>query len=100
MPSVESPGQLLASATEAYPFRLEDLGALPQPKVGLGVRLGSVTISVDPPMTTDALPGGYFQVGTRSRSVQPIPNPVSVVDGTIAEDQQPLASHWPLFVGR
>lgn len=37
MPSVESPGQLLASATEAYPFRLEDLGALPQPEVGLGV---------------------------------------------------------------
>jgi len=37
MPSVESPGQLLASAAEAYPLRLEDLGALPQPEVGLGV---------------------------------------------------------------
>ena len=37
MPSVESAGQLLASATEAYPLRLEDLGALPQPEVGLGI---------------------------------------------------------------
>jgi hypothetical protein len=37
MPSVESPGQLLASATEAYPLRLEDLGTMPQPEVGLGI---------------------------------------------------------------
>lgn len=62
MPSVESPGQLLASATEAHPFRLEDLGTMPQPEVGLGIRLGSVAVSVDPPVTPDALPGGHLQV--------------------------------------
>ena len=84
MPSVDGSGQLLTSTIETHPLRLEDLGTLPQPKVGLGIRLGPVAVSIDPPVAPDALPGCHFQMGTWSRSVESVPNPLSVMDGTIA----------------